>query len=190
MLGKAIKAIKSLIFPMTYADMYSIAQIRPEKLAEVKWVATKIRANKARYEAVATAIGCPWYVVGVIHFMEGGGKFTTHLHNGDPLTAKTVNVPKGRPAGNPPFSWEFSAIDALTLTGWKDTANASMQVILDKLEAYNGLGYKRKKVPSPYLWSFTQFYTKGKYVADGKYDMNAVSKQPGVVAIMKELGIK
>jgi lysozyme family protein len=51
------------------------------------------------------------------------------------------------------------------------------------------MGYKKKGVPSPYLWSYTDQYQAGKYVADGKYDPTAVSKQPGVVAIMKALGI-
>ena len=51
------------------------------------------------------------------------------------------------------------------------------------------MGYKKKGVPNPYLWSFTTEYIKGKYVADGRYDPNAVSKQPGVAAIMKDLGV-
>jgi len=38
--------------------------------------------------------------------------FKLHLHNGDPLTARTVNVPKGRPkTGQPPFAWGISAKD-------------------------------------------------------------------------------
>jgi lysozyme family protein len=51
------------------------------------------------------------------------------------------------------------------------------------------MGYKKKGVPSPYLYSYTQFYEKGKYEFDGKYNPELVSKQPGVVAIMKALGI-
>jgi len=178
--------------PMTYAEMYKQVKIKPEKLAEVRWVATRIQANKPRYEAVVLSIanGMPYWFVGIIHFMEGGGKFTTHLHNGDPLKAKTVNVPKGRPLlGNPPYSWEESAIDALTYMKYDKITDWSIQNCLDLFERYNGIGYKKKGLPSPYLWSYTQFYTKGKYVKDGKYDPNAISKQPGVAAIMKELGV-
>lgn len=177
---------------MTYAEMYKQAKIKPEKLGEVRWVATKIQANKPRYEAVVLSLanGMPYWFVGIIHFMEGGGKFTTHLHNGDPLKEKTVNVPKGRPLlGNPPYSWEESAIDALTYMKYDKVTDWGIQNCLDLFERYNGLAYKKKRLQSPYLWSYTQFYTKGKYVKDGKYDPNAVSKQPGVAAIMKELGV-
>jgi lysozyme family protein len=136
----------------------------------------------------------PYWFVGVIHQMEAGGKFTTHIHNGDPLTARTVNVPKNRPVnGNPPFTWEFSAIDALFYQSienevWKRLKNDwSIDAILQKLEAWNGLGYKKKGVSNPYLWSYTNYYTSGKYVRDGVYDPNAISKQPGVAAIIKTL---
>ena len=176
--------------PMTYAEMFTQAKIKPEKLSEVKWVAQKIRANKPRYEAVVLSLanGMPYWFVGIIHFMEGGGKFSTHLHNGDPLTARTKNVPAGRPVkGQPPFSWEESAIDALTYMKYDKITDWSIQNCLDLFERYNGMGYKKKGLPSPYLWSYTQFYTKGKYVKDGKYDPNVISKQPGVAAIMKEL---
>ena len=176
--------------PMTYAEMFTQAKIKPEKLSEVKWVAQKIRANKPRYEAVVLSLanGMPYWFVGIIHFMEGGGKFSTHLHNGDPLTARTKNVPAGRPVkGQPPFSWEESAIDALTYMKYDKVTDWGIQNCLDLFERYNGMGYKKKGLASPYLWSYTQFYTKGKYVKDGKYDPNAVSKQPGVAAIMKEL---
>ena len=176
--------------PMTYAEMFTQAKIKPEKISEVKWVAQKIRANKPRYEAVVLSLanGMPYWFVGIIHFMEGGGKFSTHLHNGDPLTARTKNVPAGRPVkGQPPFSWEESAIDALTYMKYDKVTDWGIQNCLDLFERYNGMGYKKKGLPSPYLWSYTQFYTKGKYVKDGKYDPNAISKQPGVAAIMKEL---
>ena len=183
---------------MTHSERYNLAVIHSNRSIEVLAAAKKISQNKPRYEAVTLSLanGMPWWFVGIIHFMEGGGKFTRHLHNGDPLTARTVNVPKGRPlAGNPPFSWEESAIDAVRYMEeknpvWRNLKGKwGLQEILDKFEAYNGYGYKKKGVPSPYLWSYTQFYTKGKYVADGKYDVSAVSKQPGVVAIMKALNI-
>jgi lysozyme family protein len=59
--------------------------------------------------------------------------------------------------------------------------------MLYRLEAYNGFGYRRKGVPSPYLWSFCNLYERGKYVADGQYDPNAVSKQCGAGVMLKKL---
>lgn len=143
----------------------------------------KIILNKSRYESVGLI---PWDVLGCIHGLEASFSFSKHLHNGDPLTARTVQVPAGRPInGTPPFTWEESAKDALSMkslpTEW------TIERKLYFLESYNGFGYYSKGINSPYLWSFTNNYTKGKYVADGKYDPEAVSKQCGAAAILKKL---
>jgi len=183
---------------MTHSERYIQAVTRPEKMAEVSTVAKRMIQNKPRYEAVSLtlATGMPWWFVAIVHFMEGGGKFTRHLHNGDPLTARTVNVPKGRPVlGKAPFSWEESAIDAIQyMEGqnkiWRQLKGKwDLESILKKFEAYNGMGYQKKGLLSPYLYSYTQFYEKGKYAFDGKYDPNLVSKQPGVIPLMKALGV-
>jgi lysozyme family protein len=42
-------------------------------------------------------------------------------------------------------------------------------------------------IPSPYLWSGTTVYERGKYVADGRFSAIAVDKQIGCAAILKEL---
>ena len=62
-----------------------------------------IATGKPRYDQVANATSVPWYVIGMIHEMEGGLNFATHLHNGDPLTHRTVQVPV-TPASTPPIS--------------------------------------------------------------------------------------
>jgi hypothetical protein len=106
------------------------------------------------------------------------------------LKARTVHVPAGRPkTGKPPFTWEQSAIDALRgrgLGAWKDW---SVPGTLYQLEAYNGFGYRdhHPTVPSPYLWSFSNHYTRGKYVADGRFSPTAVSQQVGAALLLKRL---
>lgn len=186
---------------MTHSERYKEAVIKPGKMIEVSAAATKITQNKPRYEAVTLSLanGMPWWFMGCFHFMEAGHKknmFSSHPHNGDPLSARTVNVPKGRPVkGQPPFSWEESAIDAVAYMEGRNKVWQSLKGKWDlessllKFEAYNGMGYRAKGINSPYLYSYTQFYTVGKYASDNKYDPNLVSKQPGVVAIMKALGI-
>lgn len=175
---------------MNYGEMYKTVVVKPVKLAEVKWVVGKILPNKERYEAIQVATGVPWWFVAITHFMEGGGKFNTHLHNGDPLTGRTTHVPAGRPkTGHPPFTWEESAIDAMKFMGYDKVSDWSVNNSLHLFEKYNGMGYSRRGVPSPYLWSYTQYYSKGKYAADGKYDPLLISKQPGAAAIMKQLGV-
>ena len=124
-------------------------------------------------------------MVAALHSLEAGQRFTTHLHNGDPLTARTVHVPKNRPrSGQPPFTWEASAKDALA--DLKKVPEWTVPVMLFQFERYNGFGYRRRhpEVLSPYLWSFTSNYTRGKFVADGTFSSTAVSKQCGAVALL------
>lgn len=182
-----------------YEQMYASAVVRPEKAAEVKLVVNRILKGKAEYLAAEKATGVPWWFIGITHFMEAGlfwpNHFKRHLHCGDPLTGRTTHVPKGRPKADPiagkgkPYTWQESAIDALTYMGYTKIKDWSIDNALQLFEKYNGLGYRSLGVPSPYLWSYTHHYVKGKFVLDGKFDKNAVSKQPGVAALMKGLGV-
>jgi len=198
------KHLKRPVMPTPYTDLYKSAKISPTKKDEVIFICDRIRAGRAAYEAVAAISGVPWWFIGITHFMEAGlfypKHFKYHLHCGDPLTGRTTHVPAGRPKFNPsmgqkppskdnPYSWQESALDALQYMGYDIVKNWSLENSLILFERYNGMGYKRRKVSNPYLWSYTQHYIKGKYVLDGKYDPNAVSKQPGVAALMKGLGV-
>lgn len=169
-----------------YLDLFASCEMRPQKQQEVERIRTRIVNSRHRYEEVERVTKVPWYVVAVIHSLEGSLKFTTHLHNGDPLTAKTVHVPKGRPAGTPPFRWEDSAADALEFDHFTGVKKWPLSVVLFKLEGFNGFGYRMRhpEVLTPYLWSFSNHYTKGKFTADGKFDPNAVSKQCGAAVLL------
>ena len=65
-------------------------------------------------------------------------------------------------AGNPPFSWEDSARDALIHEGFGGQSDWSVPQMLFRWETYNGMGYRPFAVPSPYLWSFSNVYDHGK----------------------------
>ncbi|WP_182407612.1 hypothetical protein [Psychrobacter sp. GP33] len=173
-----------------YEDLYTCTKIRPDKLADVDSIVNKIVKEKARYQAVGEPLGIPWYVIGIIHNMECGQRFTQHLHNGDPLTGKTIKVPKGRPRiGQPPFSWEESATDALRCKNLDKVNDWSLTRILYELERYNGWGYRLyySHVNSPYLWSCSNHYTKGKYIADNEWSETAVSQQIGAATLLQRL---
>jgi lysozyme family protein len=173
--------------------MFQTLTIAPEKLADAKTKAySMMMGEQKEYAEVAAATGIPWYVVGAIHIMECGSNFYRHLHNGDPLTGRTIHVPAGRPVPPPksgefPYTWVESACDALSSgypkkpTVW-DTAHC-----LNFLEEYNGLGYRNRSLASPYIWAATNNYTRGKFTADGKFDPNAESTQIGCAAILKLL---
>lgn len=170
-----------------YANLWGRMEIRPEYRDAAKAVAKALLENRDRYQRVADVVKCPWYFVAVIHELEGGRRFNTHLHNGDPLTAKTVHVPRNRPPGKPPFTWEQSAVDALKYDGVDKITDWSVPHTLFLWEGYNGYGYFKTGINSPYLWSFSNLYTKGKYKEDGKYDAKRVSKQCGAAVILKTL---
>ncbi|MBI1938712.1 MAG: hypothetical protein HYS25_11400 [Ignavibacteriales bacterium] len=97
-----------------YNNLFNACIIRNERLHEAEKVVNRIIAGKNRYELVSSQLNIPWYFIAAIHNMESSQNFNSHLHNGDPLTTRTVHVPAGRPTnGNPPFTWEQSAIDSL-----------------------------------------------------------------------------
>lgn len=178
-----------------YQKLWDSCEIKPEFLKSVKEVTEKILATRDRYEAVQQQIGVPWYFVAVIHNMECSLNFKGHLHNGDSLQKRTVKVPPGRPI-NPPklgwnvgYSWEESAIDALKFKEFDQAKDWSLAAQLWRLESYNGFGYRlyHPEVLTPYLWSTTNHYKKGKYTADGKWDGRAVSAQIGAAALLKLL---
>jgi lysozyme family protein/peptidoglycan hydrolase-like protein with peptidoglycan-binding domain len=170
-----------------YGELWRSCRPRRARLSAIDALCDRINGARSRYEAVGR-VGVPWYVIGIIHTLEGGGDFRTHLHNGDPLTARTVHVPAGRPVtGTPPFSWEESAADALSYTGLDRNRDWSIPGTLYVFEAYNGFGYRPRGINSPYLWSFSNHYTKGKFVADGRYSATAVSAQCGAAVLMRRL---
>ncbi len=173
-----------------YRETFDRAVVRPGRLDEVRRVAARIAAAPAmaRYAAVSAVTGVPAEVVGILHSLECGLDFTRHLHNGDPLSARTVRVPAGRPvSGQPPFSWEASAADALRLKKLHQWTDWSVPGIAYVLERYNGFGYRNfhPETVSPYLWSATTAYVAGKYVADGVWSATAASKQCGGMAVLR-----
>lgn len=171
-----------------YLKQWRALTIRDAWVPSVSSAVNRIARGRDRYGSLEQQSGVPWYVIAVIHELESGCDFATHLHNGDPLTLRTRNDPRNRPpAGTPPFAFDVSALDALAydhLSDWKDW---SLSGISYKLEGYNGWGYQGRGVPSPYLYSGSDRYTRGKYVADGVYDSKRVSKQVGALTILKAL---
>ncbi len=175
-----------------YARLYATLEIRRDRLPEVdRIVHDQIIKHRSRYESVSRLTGdVPWWFIGAIHSLESGSNWRTHLHNGDPLTARTVQVPSGRPiSGNPPFTWEASAIDALRMRGLDKVKLWTVPRTLHCAEGYNGWGYRRfhPDVLSPYMFAGSWHYVAGKYVADGKWSQVAVSKQIGAAVLIHRL---
>lgn len=172
-----------------YARMFGSVQLRAEASDTANWYARMMRNAKSRYERVATEIGVPWHFIAATHALEASFNFRAHLHNGDfPLTARTRQVPSGRPTvWLPPSNWEASAKDAMRLLGFTGQSDWSLERTLYRLEAYNGFGYRKRGVPTPYLWSFSNHYERGKFVSDGSFNPKARSQQCGAAVMLKLL---
>jgi len=134
--------------------------------------------------------GVPARVVFALLYREADNDMTKSPAQGDPLNHRSIHVPKGRiPGKNPPYTFLESAedsyyspeLDHLDTKNWSEIG-----AVLWNCVGFNGLGYTKRGLPSPYAWSMTTAYLRGKYVSDGRFDPLAVDKQAGVAAILKQ----
>lgn len=173
-----------------YDQLYASCEVNENRFQQVDQIVDRILTNRDRYAKVGEKSGAPWYFVAAIHNMESSQRFDRHLHNGDRLTARTRHVPAGRPRkGEPPFTWEESAGDALAMHRIDEVVQWNLPRILYEIEKYNGWGYRlyHSHVRSPYLWGFSNHYSSGKYIADGTWSDTAVSRQCGAAVIIRRL---
>jgi len=169
-----------------YQLCWDACHIREQRRREVERATDRLLRGEQRYRTVGGRTGVPWQLIGIMHGLECGYDFNKHLHNGDSLGAMTVRVPAGRPPGWVPGSpWEDSAVDALRFKNFHQVRDWSLPRVLYALEAFNGFGYRGKGIRSPYLWSFSNLYEKGKYIRDHVYDPEAVSQQVGSALLLK-----
>ena len=121
-------------------------------------------------------------------FLSVGGGWATNIATGVPWNRETRLVPRGRGPFN---SFEEAAHDALVNCAPYAARNKDWSAggTLALLERYNGLGYFNRGLPSPYIWSGTDQYKKGKYVADGVFNPEAVDKQLGCAGLLMAMGV-
>lgn len=180
-----------------YRERWAACKVDPERAREAGRVADIMISNQGRYEHISELASggvIPWWFIALAHNRESGMDFTRHLHEGSRLTGRTQDVPKGRPKAPPTngksYTFEESAVDALTMPGkaFDKIKVWDVAEVFFRLELYNGFGYRAKGIPSPYLWAGTnQSDERGKYVRDHVFDPNAVERQLGCAAIMLEL---
>ncbi|MFT5708047.1 MAG: hypothetical protein ACI9ES_002349, partial [Oceanospirillaceae bacterium] len=103
---KPINSSKFRLLAGEYQLFFEHTVIEPTELVQINKFATLARSYKKRYCQVGDPLGIPWWFIAVLHLLESTFNFTTHLHNGDPLSARTKREPKGRPkTGSAPFTW-------------------------------------------------------------------------------------
>jgi len=169
------------------ASRWSKAHIHAEWQKTIDATADRltIPANKARFQAVEKNEGVKWFAVAIIKEREAGADpaFKKSIAQGDDWNSISRDVPRGR---GPFVSWEAAAHDALVdcapyAARWQDWSIGGLLTILEK---YNGVGYSSRGLPSPYIWSATDQYVKGKYVRDGVFDPEFVDRQIGCAALL------
>ena len=172
----------------SYAEIIPTLKINQTKLLEVMSLVEIFNNTRERYHVVSHMTGVPEDVLFACHYRESSLSFKGVLHNGEKIIGTgllTRLVPKGR---GPFKTWEEAAIDAMEIEKHKFPKEWNLIGKLEFCEAYNGLGYKKRGLPSPYVLSFTNAYTSGKYVADGKFDPDFIDKQCGTAAIILGIG--
>jgi uncharacterized protein (TIGR02594 family) len=159
-----------------YEEMFRSCRIvDPGKQQEMDATIALMEKHRARYTALAEQVGVPWYFIAAVHQREASGKFTGSIRDGHRL-------PDG-------VDWEEDAAAVITeqCDGWHNWSAAGL---LYRLEAYNGFGYRKQHINTPYLWSFSQHYSKGKYVerqGKSRFEPNQVDKQPGTAVILHRM---
>lgn len=175
-------------------DLWSSCEIDESHNHDVEHCSNFIMDNKDKYLAVASDLHMPFYVIGCLHYRESSFNFDTFLANGDPLFKdgvglKTTHVPQGL---GPFENWEQAA-KASILFRWPHILTMHWDIMntIQNLTSWNGWGSEMwHDTNSPYVWSFTNKYTSGKYASDGQWDSNLVDAQPGCAAILLSLKAK
>lgn len=164
-------------------------------------------AAKARYQGVTDRLikanmqPVPWWFIAIVSEREYSGPphWDKQLGQGDPLN----QISRHDPAGRGPFlshpddvtpgndAWTRGCLDALIDCGpyaakWNDWSAGGT---LTLFEEYNGPGYAAKGVPSAYVWSGTDQYVSGKYIADHVYRASAVDVQEGCAPILARMQV-
>ncbi|MBI2283325.1 MAG: hypothetical protein HYU71_06430 [Bacteroidetes bacterium] len=176
-----------------YQESWNNMVIREVMRPQIVNCAKQIAKYRRNFELAVNGTKVPWQFAGIIYFREDGLQFKGHPHNGDSLRRRTVNVPAGRPVASPKYADGYSFMesfaDLIALKRWDKVPVWNMPSLLYYFESNNGFGYRRLHNPimTPYLWSGTNYYTSGKFIADGHYDQQTVDKQVGAAPLLRYL---
>jgi len=155
--------------------------------SEIDKTVSEILPNKEKYARVEVATGVPWRLIAALHYRESSLNFRGVLHNGEHIlgTGKKTRLV---PAGRGPFStWEDAANDALMLKRSIFPKEWNPSACHEFAERFNGLGYRKRGIASPYVWGGTSKYISGHYIADGKFSSSAIDRRLGTAVIMEAL---
>lgn len=167
-----------------YARQWNAMIVQPARLRAFQDTANEIILHKGIYQEIEISTGVRWYHVAVMHERESSGDFKTYLGNGQPLARRTTIEPKGRGPFTGPKAFLNGAIDALKIDGLDKVKDWRLEKILYYCELFNGGGYSRRGLPSPYIWGGTNIQKRGKFVADHDFDAKVMDTQAGCAPLL------
>jgi len=168
--------------------LWDTTEYDSNRIKEIESTCEKIINNKTRYKYVENLTGVPWQLISALHYREASLSFNTCLHNGDKLPGPTTHVPRGR---GPFENWETAAVDAIKYDGLDKVKYIDVISQLVMAEKFNGMGYRKHGILSPYIWAASNHSNEiGKYKDDGLYSASAKEDQLGIAVILKYLSQK
>lgn len=181
---KAKVSNKTYILPQELRDEYlrnwNRAKINEHHKDNVQRGMDKVEPNIEEYNIVASHVDCSVHALICSHYREASCDFDRQILNGQDWDMKTTIVPKNE---GPFENFEVSCKRGFAIKP-KMESLTNIVDLLHFLERWNGWGYRRRGIWSPYLWSYTNLYKKGYYTSDGRYSSRAVNKQLGCASLL------
>lgn len=169
-----------------YTQLLAAMKPRPDQAKRIDDLAVKLLGYRPRYEAVTAVNGVPVVFIATSFHREASSDFSKNPAQGWPLNSISRIIPR-----NGPFkSWHDAALAAYRLNGLDKVgaANWTWELFCFYGEMFNGFGYRDyHAMHTPYLWGGTNIQTRGKYVADGKFDPDHFDEQLGIVPVARRM---
>jgi len=172
-----------------YTALLAAMRLDPKREHELTVRAAAVlalgQAHSDEWAEVKAKTGVP-QLWGLASFeRESGSDYSRSPAQGDRWDRVSVNVPRGL---GPYRCWGDACVAAYAIdkldevgTGW------TWPRACYEGELFNGFGPRAHGRHTGYLWAWTNVYTGGKYVADGKWDPGHVDEQCGMVPMMAAL---
>ncbi len=141
------------------------------------------RANQEDYASVIAATGVPKLWAMASFERESSSDYRTSPAQGDRWDEVSIHVPRGL---GPYRNWAASAIAAYRIDRLDQVGagNWSWARGCFEGELFNGFGPRLHGRHTGYLWSWSNIYTGGKYIADGVWSAVAIDQQCGMIPLM------
>lgn len=165
-----------------YRKLWPLLEIEERFSDTINQAVMLIKSNKSRYQDIikssrksgaSTDPKMPWYVLGIVHYLDSNVDFDRFL----PVSGMEELSE----------DWDVRATQFLESRDWNKWVDWTLTDIMFRLEQLNGNGYRNKGRCSPYIWSYTNHYKTGTYVANGVFEPQTRFPRAGVAVLLKEM---